>query len=175
MIVGGQWGLVDSVGHVLLKPKFTKIDESFQDNYTRTYFDSKVGLVSTRGEALPPIYTKIYFTGYHIFLLEQNGRFGLYAPDFGVFLPCNYEEIGYLQEEKDWIRVKQNGKWGWVACEKDKESKIVVVTKIPCRYDATAPFEDGKAPVIQLPYEDHFFINYQGEFLLESLRKREGE
>jgi len=41
---------------------------------------------------------------------------------------------------------------------------------IPIRYDAIAPFEDGKAPVIQLPYEDHFFINYKGEFLLESLR-----
>nr|WP_290929812.1 WG repeat-containing protein [Haliscomenobacter sp.] len=82
-------------------------------------------------------------------------------------LPCNYEEIGYLKEEKDWIRVKQNGKWGWV----DKKGKVM----IPIRYDAIAPFEDGKAPVIQLPYEDHFFINYQGEFLLESLRKREEE
>ena len=100
-------------------------------------------------------------------LLEQNGRFGLYAPDHGVLLPCNYEEIGYLKEEKDWIRVKQNGKWGWV----DKKGKVM----IPIRYDAIAPFEDGKAPVIQLPYEDHFFINYQGEFLLESLRKREEE
>ena len=163
---GGKEGLITHLGQELVPAKYEEI-ESFRDGYSKAIIAKKIGLLSINGEVLPPIYTNIYFVGYHIFLLEQNGRFGLYAPDHGVFLPCNYEEIGYLKEEKDWIRVKQNGKWGWV----DKKGKVM----IPIRYDAIAPFEDGKAPVIQLPYEDHFFINYQGEFFLESLRKREEE
>ncbi len=115
---------------------------------------------------LPANYSSISLLGYRIYLLKQNGRFGLFAPDYHVFLPCKYEKIGYVDEENGWIRVQQNGKWGWVACEKDKKGRIRVVTKIPCRFDVATPFKNSQARVMQLPYQEVFKINTKGEMLL---------
>ncbi len=115
---------------------------------------------------LPAQYYSITPVGYRIYLLEQNGLFGLFAPDYNVMLPCLYEKIGYAAEENGWVRVQQKGKWGWVACEKDKKGRIQAVTKIPCRFDFATPFRDGRAQVLQLPYAEVFHINTKGEMLL---------
>ena len=100
----------------------------------------------------------LYPCGYRLYLLEQNGRVGLFAPDYDVRIEPAYEQIGLLGEENDWIRAKKNGKWGWV----DKTGKVMV----PFRFDAAAPFKNGKARVLQLPYDQTFYINAKGEMLL---------
>jgi len=138
-------------------------DNSNIFNIESRYF----GLMNANFDTLlPPEYTNVNTIGYHIYLLKQKGRFGLFAPDHQILLPCKYEKIGYLKEENGWIRVRQNGKWGWVACEKDRKGKMQVVTKIPCRFDVATPFENGQARVMQLPYPEVFKINYKGEMFL---------
>lgn len=126
-----------------------------------------LGILSPKLDTmLPAQYYGITPVGYRIYLLEQNGLFGLFAPDYNVLLPCLYEKIGYAAEENGWVRVQQKGKWGWVACEKDKKGHIQAVTKIPCRFDFATPFRDGRAQVLQLPYTEVFHINTKGEMLL---------
>lgn len=123
---------------------------------TDTYF--KYGLLDTLGRELLPCQYQLHRCGYRIYLLEQNGRYGLFAPDYGVRIEPAYEEFGFVDEEFGWIRARKNGKWGWV----DKTGEV----KIPFRFDAAAPFKDGKARVLQLPYEETFYINEKGEMIL---------
>jgi hypothetical protein len=191
---GDKWGVIDTVGRETIKPKYdiinnfsngltlvkqenkwwlidttgreiTEVGEYceivWMNGMARINIGNKFGLVNTDSLILPCEYSGIFPSGYQEFMLEQNGAYGYFAPQKGVILPCNFEEIGYFGEENDWIRVKRNGKWGWV----DITGKVM----IPCRYDIVAPFVNGKARVIQKPYESPFFINTKGEFLLESL------
>jgi hypothetical protein len=74
-------------------------------------------------EILPCAYTALHTSGYRIYLTEQNNRFGLFAPDLGIRIEPTYEKIGRTGEENDWIRVQQNGKWGWV----DKTGKTIIM------------------------------------------------
>ncbi len=151
--------------------KFLKPDEYIESGFSDSrYHYLSDGLLTTQSvegyrivngslqEILPARYSSIMLVGYRIYLTEQNGRYGLFAPDYNILLPCNYEKIGFVSEENSWIRVQQNSKWGWV----DKTGK----TMIPCRFDAATPFKNGKARVMQLPYPDEFKINYKGEMLL---------
>lgn len=188
----GLWGLIDMTGHWVVKPQFEEVKE-YSKGLWNVGIRGKYGIIDDHGyfvvpprysyiwglitglaevatdqgrgflditgkQVLPCQYRKLHRCGYRMYLLEQNGRYGLFAPDYGVRIEPAYEELGFVDEEFGWIRARKNGKWGWV----DKTGEV----KIHFRFDAAAPFKDGKARVLQLPYEETFYINEKGEMIL---------
>ncbi|MCK6691999.1 MAG: WG repeat-containing protein, partial [Thermoanaerobaculia bacterium] len=157
IISGDLVGLVNSKGQVLVAPKYNVINE-FTDGMALVRKDTKWGLIDTTGREILPCQYQLRRCGYRLYLLEQNGRYGLFAPDYGVRIEPAYEELGFVDEENGWVRARKNGKWGWV----DKTGKV----KVPFRFDAAAPFKNGRARVLQLPYKETFYINEKGEMIL---------
>jgi len=190
VLIDYKWGVIDWAGNYIVNPKFNLIEPPInglatirdkgmgkinmngdivvQPKYDNTLViwgdivevtvGNKKGLLDTLGRELLPCQYQLHRCGYRLYLLEQNGRYGLFAPDYGVRIEPAYEELGFVDEEFGWIRARKNGKWGWV----DKTGKV----KIPFRFDAAAPFKDGKARVLRLPYEETFYINEKGEMIL---------
>lgn len=154
----GLMGIYNNRGKEILPVKYQTV-RSMGNGFIMASINGQSGLADSTGAlVLPCEYDRLYPSAYRICLTEQNGRYGLFAPDHGVLLPCKYEQIGFLEEENDWIRVRQNGKWGWV----DKTGNVM----ISCRFDATTPFQNGRAKVMQAPYPMEFKINLNGEMLL---------
>ncbi len=155
----GPVGIYNKAGKQILPLIYQGINQMSGNGFIEVRKNGKSGLADSTGVlTLPCEYDRLFPSAYRISLTEQNGRYGLFAPDYGVHLPCKYEQIGYVEEEHGWIRVRQNGKWGWV----DKTGKVM----FPCRFDATTPFQNGKARVMQAPYPYEFMINVEGEMLL---------
>lgn len=83
---------------------------------------------------------------------------GISHPHRCVRIEPVYEHPGFVNEGLGWVRARKNGKWDWV-----NETGQV---KIPFRFDAVPPFKNGRARVLQLPYEGTFYINEKGEMIL---------
>ncbi|MCB0532708.1 MAG: WG repeat-containing protein [Lewinellaceae bacterium] len=91
--------------------------------------------------------------------LNLNGKHGLFAPDKLVLIPPVYEQIGRFVEETGWVKVQQNGKWGWV----DKRGKQM----LPCKYTLASQFHNGQAFVVFSYGEktSEYWINTNGQIL----------
>lgn len=152
-----KYGLADINGQLLVYPHYDFVG-SFVDGIASVGMSGKYGLLDTLGHEILACQYMLHLCGYRLYLLEQNGRYGLFAPDYGVRIEPAYEELGFVNEENGWIRARKNGKWGWV----DKTGQV----KIPFRFDAAAPFKNGRARVLQLPYVETFYINEKGEMIL---------
>lgn len=88
-------------------------------------------------------------------------------------LSNDYEKIGTYQPEQDYIRVKQNGKWGYVFWEIGSKK---VSRTIPCKYDLATDFFEKNGEVVARVYIEkfdlYFYINKQGEMLGEIERNK---
>lgn len=158
IVKSGKSGIINREGKIIITAQYD--DGRYPVNgLIMVKQDGKWGIIDTAERVILPFeYSGIYPSGFSQFTLEQNGRFGFFAPDHHVLLPCIYEKIGYPGEERGWIRVQQNGKWGWV----DNTGRVM----IPIRYDAVSPFAGGKAEVSMRPLPHIFKINYAGQLAL---------
>ena len=97
--------------------------------------------------------------GANNWLLSLNGKHGLFAPEENVLIPPVYEQTGWRIEETGWIKVQQNGKWGWV----DKRGKQM----LPCKYIMASEFHDDRALVYFSIGEklSEYWINTKGQIL----------
>lgn len=151
------YGYIDKKGREVIPVRYTAVEPP-TDGLIKVNMDGKWGLIDLQGRVILPCQYQLYRCGYRQYLLEQNGRWGLFAPEFGILIEPAYEAIGYVGEESGWVRVKQNGRWGWV----DGQGQ----TMIPCRFDAATPFTNKHARVFQSLYPGSFYINTKGEMIL---------
>lgn len=88
-------------------------------------------------------------------------------------LACDYEEIGKYRHKQNYVRVKQNGKWGYVFWDtlKDGSEKKRF---IKCQYDVATDFYQNKpgdkglvARVYIKEFSLYFYINTKGEMLAQ--------
>ncbi len=121
------------------------------------------GLMNQKGEiVIPCMYNKIWAEKTNVWLLEKDGRFGLYDINHKIkILNPLYSEFGKEMNTPNLIRVRKNGYWGWV----DNQGKTV----IPFRYSMAMPMENGRAWVKQAPMGELFQINTKGEMLLNTI------
>ncbi len=103
-----KYGIIDHYGDTLINFKYTKIENTLNDNYLDgqifyTFNKTKVGLVSEfRGELIPPLYDKIKsFSNssrfFNAFEVEKNEKKGLFSGNVEI-MPCNYDEIYHFVE-----------------------------------------------------------------------------
>lgn len=92
-------------------------------------------------------------------LLSQGEKQGLLSVEESAYISTIYEAIFPHPDEKKWILVRKDGKWGWV----DYWGRI----QIPCRYDVATPFNsEGWAMVVHFGLQ--FRINRKGEMIWET-------
>ncbi|MFN0216899.1 MAG: WG repeat-containing protein, partial [Saprospiraceae bacterium] len=156
---GSQLGLVDKTGQVVLPIQFSIIN-AFENGFAKVEQSEKKGLIDIHFNLVVPCeYTDLRRVSANNYMTEINGRYGLFNPKYGIHIPAEYESFGFGGEEFDLVRAKKNGKWGWV----DQRGAV----KIPFRYDASMPFKNGRAWVLQEPKEEFFEINQEGKMIQE--------
>ena len=130
-----MFGVIDSLGKVLIPFKFTKIEEStfLADKYNEensdtnqldvlyTTFDGKrKGLYSLKkGELIPAIYERIdylYDNGFRVegYLVYNYGKQGFYHPTGKEIAPCEFEVIECTNYNSDYFKImigRKGGKW----------------------------------------------------------------
>lgn len=156
---GNLLGLADKTGQVVLPIQFSRI-EAFQDGFAIVEQSRKKGLIDMQFKLVIPCeFSNLHHVSLNNFMPENKGRYGLFNAKYKVYIPAEYEAFGFTGEEFGWVRAKKNGKWGWV----DQLGKV----KIPFRYDASMPFKNGKAWVLQEPKEEFFEINQEGKMIVD--------
>jgi hypothetical protein len=132
----GKYGLINSLGEIIVKPIYDGIDRgwfSFKNTYTFPHFQN--GLL----------------------MVIQSGKYGYIDQTGKVIVPFNqYEDAGAFLY-RDLAPVKKNGKWGYI----NRKGEIA----IPCSFDGVACFSNnGLAAVSQKGKIG--FINTDGSFVV---------
>ena len=180
-----NWGVINTLGKEVIPFNFEEILNYFGKVF-RVKKEGKYGLLNNERNFLLDIeYDQIRPIGLNILITEQAGKYGLVILkektfqkeskksnfiSISKYLPPIYEEIGYPYNGI-LTPVKKNNKWGFVAWEKQPNGEEHGILKIPCRYDAVAPFEEinGKlyARVYVAEYNLDFYINTKGEMVAD--------
>lgn len=151
--------------------------------FYRVESDHHFGMLDTFGRALIPVEMDTIFYVNKWVVAKKSGLFALYDSLCAPMLPMEYEYLdhdvdGFFVTRKAGVwaftpigatrpeaaengltRVSSQGKWGWA----DSTGKVI----IPCMFDATLPFRNGKAQVFLEAFGRPFRINTKGEFILE--------
>lgn len=94
-------------------------------------------------------------------------------------LPCDYEAIGSYQKNPNYVRIKQDGKWGYAFWEGESSTDGKLPHRfISCQYDLATDFfrkpgfDELVARVYVARFDLYFYINTQGKMLAEIERDR---
>ncbi|MCB0853764.1 MAG: WG repeat-containing protein, partial [Bacteroidetes bacterium] len=180
---GRKVGLINARGKVVIEPRFEQV-YAFFNGLARVKEGGKLGFINTQGAmVMLPVHDEINTLGFRIYQLNQGTRVGFWTgSEYGTgiydstqavravrFLPCDYEEIGATYMES-YLRVKQNGKWGFVFWEPQPDGTDKAVLHIPCRYDAVTDFFEREGEMVARAYvaefDLDFYINMKGEMLV---------
>ena len=149
-------------------------------------FDRQFGMIDTLGREIIPAEMDTIFYANDWVIALKSGKYALYDTLLNPVLPMEYEYINHyvagcfltkksgtwaftpvdklrtqsqVSEDQGLKRINIQGKWGWT----DSDGKLV----IPGMFDATLPFQNGKAWVFLEVFGRPFRINSRGEFILE--------
>ena len=149
-------------------------------------FDRQFGMIDTLGREIIPAEMDTIFYANDWVIALKSGKYALYDTLLNPVLPMEYEYINHyvaacfltkksgtwaftpvdklhtqsqISEDPGLKRINIQGKWGWT----DSDGKLV----IPGVFDATLPFQNGKAWVFLEVFGRPFRINSKGEFILE--------
>lgn len=156
----GKWSLIDRHGRSIVDEKYDNI-YSFSEGLFQVRHNRKYGLIDTLGqEIIPPILDGIKQIGFGRYQISIDGKIGIFFEANKELIFPEYDDIRDLY--KPWVMVQKEGKWGWV----DHSGNI----KIPCRFDAIAPFDEtDKAWVFQFGHS--FQINRKGDMIWQPTQK----
>jgi WG containing repeat len=165
---------IGSNGDIIVPLQFDKVEE-LSNRFLKVYTNAKIGIWSNNKEIIPCIYDKIESYSNGLFLVLKDKKY-FYLNELNQKITLSVEEaiqklslstvvlkkytgFGLPNEEKNLIRVcNLEGKWGWV----DFEGHEV----IPCRFELSTPFKNGRAKVKTLLFPKEIEINAKGEYIL---------
>ena len=110
----GKWGMIDSIGNVVLEPVYSDI--YMNKSYVHLVSSHWKGIALYSGEViLEPIYNSISTDeGKRFFCYLENGKYGLSTTTGKPVLLVEYDEIRISSYH---IEIKKDGKYG--ICDKD--------------------------------------------------------
>ncbi|MEZ4939317.1 MAG: WG repeat-containing protein [Saprospiraceae bacterium] len=159
--IGTRWGMIDKSGKLVLPTNYSVLVQIPPHYILAKHPEHEGGTWD-----IIDLVTKKHISevsldtiGTNKWVLNLNGKHGLFAPEEDVLIPPVYEQTGWRVEETGWIKVQQNGKWGWV----DKRGKQM----LPCKYILASQFRDGRALVYFSVGENlsEYWINTKGQIL----------
>lgn len=111
----GKWGLTDSSGAVLVKPQYTGLRFT-QENDTLLIslkYELRYGYTDTLGNELPlPVARKTLTLGQRLLALSINGKWAVYAQSGKKLTEEIYQAIEPFSEGL--AAVQREGKWGFI-------------------------------------------------------------
>ena len=119
--------------------------------------NKKLGILSETGKLIVPMKYDFIGSGTGFYFVKQKQMWGCYNKIGENIIPLEYEDIGF-QISNNLVRVKKNGKWGFV----DLQNNI----KIQFQFDFLCNFDDGKAYAKKDGKK--YYINTQGGIITET-------
>jgi len=186
----GKWGLLDSAGEEVIKPRFDEFWYVWGGNLIAVKENGKWGFVSINGETMLPFaYDQIQEqTGRYFFTLVRNNKYGIANLDGKMVLPAVYDEIQVTSRGYPGILARIKDEWGlfdeWGKPQTSVKYKSIkqlynscfLVSQdnkfgllnargkevVPCVYDNLAPYNDW--PLITATKNGlSGLINYDGK------------
>ncbi len=117
----------------------------------------KLGILSETGKLIVPIKYDFIGSGKGFYFVKLKGMWGCYNKVGENIIPLEYEDIGF-QVSHNLVRVKKNGKWGFV----DLQNNI----KIQFQFDFLCNFYNEKAYAKRDGKK--YYINTQGAIITET-------
>jgi hypothetical protein len=139
------YGLIDSLGKVVLKPSVDMVFLPFKGNIVKVMLNEKYNLLTRQGKMLSDEYTSYINTEYNYFVVTINKKQGLVNTNGDYILKPEYDKIIYNEGRENYGLVLV-GKLGKEGCYSLKDKKIIV----PMVYDKVDLFGDNFYPHIQV-------------------------
>ena len=156
--VGGKWGLIDTNGAYILKPKYRKIESFSEDGVAVAQLgnSSDYVLINRAGERLTKQkYSKIEALKEGIAVVRSGSKYGyINAQGKEIVLP-KYSNAEAFSEDR--ARVMYKNRWGYI----DSIGNEVVTTQ----YSKCQDFTQGKA-VVYMGYRNSGLISSSGQYFI---------
>lgn len=131
------WGLIDSLGNVMLKPTYEDFSYESYFNVAKVKKNNLWGLINKKGENITrQKYQEITLYDSPWLAVKEKGRWGVISYSGEMIISPQFEEISSIGEL---ITAKKNNKWGFI----DGKNKII----IPFTYSKANNFSQGLASV----------------------------
>ena len=131
------WGLIDSLGNVILKPTYEDFVYESYFNVAKVKKNNLWGLINKKGENITrQKYQEITLYVSPWLAVKEKGRWGVISYSGEIIIHPQFEEISSIGEL---ITAKKNNKWGFI----DGKNKII----IPFTYSKANNFSQGLASV----------------------------
>ena len=131
------WGLIDSLGNVMLKPTYEDFSYESYFNVAKVKKNNLWGLINKKGENITrQKYQEITLYVSPWLAVKEKGRWGVISYSGEIIIHPQFEEISSIGEL---ITAKKNNKWGFI----DGKNKII----IPFTYSKANNFSQGLASV----------------------------
>ena len=155
-----KMGLADSTGKVIIEPFYDDLYFT-EKGLIGARIDEAYGKLDLNGEIVTPFKTYFDYSSSDIEVFEIEGLFGYRRKSDGVILvPALYEEADSVYDQYNHlIRVKKNGKYGFLECYNYKELT-------PMHFDEASPVCDNKARV-KLD-GNYYYLNDKGKIIVPS-------
>ncbi|MEM7373482.1 MAG: WG repeat-containing protein [Bacteroidota bacterium] len=180
---GGKWGLMDSIGTVVLQPQFDYLYPSSDDQYFFTFLQAKTGLYHIEhGEIVPPSYDQLFIhqnsSGDLSIVIE--GKYGILNPQQNKKILPEYDEIKTLREGV--YAVRKGKRWGVESLSGEvriPESYVRLISfeedgkVFFCAYDQNKNSHiwdaGGQSTIQNIPYLIHDYVS--GVFIYRQRRQ----
>jgi hypothetical protein len=134
-----KYGFKNSVGEIIVKPKYDDVGWKFFNGLVTVEINYKVGVMDSLGrEIIKPKYQFIDITtNEEIMGAELNDLWGYIDKKGEIVVPIEYEEVRHYKYGNGLYKVKKNGKYGFISRDLD--------VIIPCKYSELSSFCNGYA------------------------------
>ena len=128
------WGYADPFGSIVYVPEY-KFAGVFRNGIARVQTKEEYGYIAMNGRtffASNLESARDFSDGMAAVKIKGTGKWGFINSMFSMAVPPAYQEVGDFSENV--APVQLNGKWGVI----DKQGKVLVPFKKPCRENAMA-------------------------------------
>jgi hypothetical protein len=188
VIHGGQIGVVNSNGRVVVPCRFDQVWTPGKDNYIRVLLDMKTGLYHLeKGIVLPVEYDQIWEFENGLAKVMKNRKFGFVNDEGLMIVPCEYQHVWAPREGR--IKVISDGLTGLISTEGQmiappvyqdiqeykkglarviRDGKMGYIDEqgneiIPAIYEEVLPFKGDSAVVVK--DNEYWTIDKKGQIL----------
>lgn len=114
---GKELALVDADGNLKTKTDFDEIEDFGADDWTNTKAflmkkGDNFGLINYQGEWIFPLKYSGISCRNGLCNLSEKGKSGFGNEKEEILVPLEYEELGFINEDK--IKAQKEGKWGYI-------------------------------------------------------------
>ncbi len=128
----GKWGLVNELNQIVIPFQYDHLDSPFFHGTSDLFLvkkNQKYGIIKINNDYVVPFdYSlivpfeydfieghKVYTSPDDYLIIQKDGKFGLLTGNAKVVIPRKYERLETIYSNDNFMKFRQNGKWGIVS------------------------------------------------------------